>query len=348
MTRVLPAAAIAGAAASAMAAVGLAAAPSAHADGAADALDGTTRITVPGAGPLYYPNFYTETPGLGESYLPNIIHDPKLSIMQSYDLLNHEIGENWFPGSTAQVVDYPASMGIISGSLAAPTVNEAVATGQQELNDQITNAVDNGDGSPVDVAALSEGTLVLDRELAYLATDPNAPPADALHFASFSNPELGLFATYMQPGSTIPVVNYTAEELPDTQYNVDLVFHQYDFWGNPPDRPWDLLADLNSLFALQYYHSPAALAAPSGAQERDRPAGRHDHHLHDHVAHPAHAGTACAVRGSGPGGQRAQLVADAAGQRRLFIPDARRRAVLLARGAARVARRNRSGRLADI
>lgn len=261
------------AAVGAMTAVGLISAPCAGAeggdtDGVAMAVAGDgTRITVPGAGPLYYPNFYTETPGLGEQYLPGVITNPDVSILQAYDQLNHEIGDNWFPDTTAQVVDYPASMGIVSGSLAAPNVDDAVAMGQQALNDQIMNAVDNGNGSTVDIAALSEGTLVLDRELGYLATDPDAPPASALQFVSFSNPELGLFAVYMQPGTTIPVVDYTAEELPDTQYDVDLVFHQYDFWGDPPDRPWDLMADVNSLFAEEYYHSPAALAAPSDAVE---------------------------------------------------------------------------------
>lgn len=73
---------------------------------------------------------------------------------------------------------------------------------------------------------------------------------------SISSPELGLFNIYMQPGSTIPVVDYTAGNLPDTQYDVDVVFHQYDFWADPPDRPWNLLADLNSLFALNYYPAP--------------------------------------------------------------------------------------------
>ncbi|MEB3048791.1 PE-PPE domain-containing protein [Mycolicibacter sp. MYC123] len=265
----LIAVALIGAAASALTCAEVLSAPSARADtlAAADSAlsEGATRITVPGSGPLYYPNFFTGFPGLGQGYLPGIIDDPDLSILGAYDQINHEIGENWFPGSTPQVVNYPASMGILSGSLAAPGVDDAVSAGRQALNDQITNAVDNGNGSVVYVAALSEGTLVLDRELAYLATDPNAPAADALKFVSISSPEIGLFDIYMRVGSTIPVVDYTAGIIPDTQYDVDVLFHQYDFWADPPDRPWNLLADLNSLFALNYYHSPAALAAPSDA-----------------------------------------------------------------------------------
>jgi hypothetical protein len=262
--------------------VGFVSIPRAQADSgdiagfASDAIDDATRITVPGAGPLYHPNIITELPSLGQSYLRGLpsgeglsgggesLSGPStVSLLQGYDILNHAIGENWFPDSTAQVVDYPASIGILSGSLAAPDANDAIAMGQQELNDQIMNAVTNGNGTPVDIAALSEGTIVVDRELGYLATDPNAPPASDLQFAMFSNPELGLAGTYLPVGTTVPVIDYTAQDLPDTQYDVSVVFSQYDFFGDPPDRPWDLLAWVNSLFGFKYYHTPTALASPS-------------------------------------------------------------------------------------
>jgi PE-PPE domain/PE family len=227
-----------------------------------------TRITVPGAGPLYFPRFLTQLPYLGQVLLEGGIPGPSsVSILQGYDLLNHAIGENWFPGTTAQVVNYPASVGIFSGSLAAPGTNGAVAMGQRALNDQIMNAVANGNGSPVHVAALSEGTIVADRELAYLATDPTAPPANALQFALFSSPELGLAHVYLPNGTTVPLINYTAQGLPNTQYNVSVVFGQYDFFGNPPDRPWNLLADVNSVFGAAYYHDPASLVSPSDVVE---------------------------------------------------------------------------------
>ena len=49
--------------------------------------------------------------------------------------------------------------------------------------------------------------------------------------------------------------------------NVSVVFGQYDFWGNPPDRPWNLLADVNSFFGTADYHDPASLASPSDVVE---------------------------------------------------------------------------------
>jgi hypothetical protein len=232
------------AAASALIAVGNTSLPLAHAD---------TRITVPGASPDFQSPIYWDITG----FTP-----------QDYAQLNVEIGENWFPGTTPEVVNYPASIGLLSGSLAAPDANQSIAIGQAQLDSDIMTAVANSNGSPVDIAGLSMGTIVVDRELAYLATDPTAaPPADDLQFAMFSNPELGLADTYLPVGTTVPVANYTVGDLPDTQYDVSVVFSQYDIFGDPPDRPWDLLAWVNSLFGFSYYHTPTALAAPSDAME---------------------------------------------------------------------------------
>ena len=223
-----------------------------------------TRITVPGAGPLYYPNVIGRLP-LGRLYFAGTSEGvgPPLSILAAYDLLNHQIGQNWFPGSAAQVVNYPASMGLLSFSLAAPGVDDAVAMGRSSLDDQIRNAV--AGGSPVVVAGLSEGTLVLNRELAYLAASSDAPRPDLVSFTMFAGPELGLADIYLRPGTWVPLMNYTAHPLADSQYDVSVVVHQYDFWADPPDRPWNLLAVVNSLFGMAYFHDGTALAVPSDA-----------------------------------------------------------------------------------
>ncbi|WP_156687544.1 PE-PPE domain-containing protein [Mycobacterium sp. Marseille-P9652] len=238
-----------------------------NAAAAAPTAAAATRITIPGAGPLYYPRFITELPYLGRLVVSGIgMPGPmSASILQEYDALNRAIGENWFPGTTSQVVDYPASIGIVSGSLAAPTVNSAVTMGQQALNSQIMNAFASGSGSPVYVAGLSEGTVVVNRELAFLASSPSAPPPNALKFAMFSSPEVGLVNTYLPEGFTIPVIDYTAHTVLNTQYDVSVVSPQYDFFSNPPDRPWNLLADVNTLFGAFYYHNTASLLTPSNA-----------------------------------------------------------------------------------
>lgn len=60
-------------------------------------------------------------------------------------------------------------------------------------------------GQPVTVAGLSMGSMVIDRELAYLAIDPNAPPSSALTFVELAGPERGLAQTYLPVGTTIPI-----------------------------------------------------------------------------------------------------------------------------------------------
>lgn len=258
LSRIVPTAAIAGAAACMVIAAGFAPVPYAQAQ---------TRITVPGAGPRYYPNFITSLPGLGRILLADtgLEAGDSPSLLQAYDRLNHAIGQNWFPGSTAQVVNYPASIGLLSGSLAAPGADDAIAMGRVSLHDQIMNAVANGNGDQVVVAGLSEGTMVIYRELAYLATDSAAPPAGAVMFVTFSSPELGLADTYLPVGFTAPLINYTVRDLPDSQYDLNVVFGQYDAWANPPDRPWNLVAVANALFGALYYHNPPAIAIPSDA-----------------------------------------------------------------------------------
>ena len=207
----------------------------------ASASSGGTRITVPGAAPGLLTGH--ETP-------------------QQYAAINAAIGENWFPGTTPEVVNYPATAGVVSG-LKAPTANQSIAIGQQALNAEILSAV--ATGQPVVVAGLSEGTIVVDAEQAYLATAPNAPPPKMVTFVEFANPQRGLADTYFHAGFTIPGAGYTVHDAPVSQYNTDVVYRQYDGWANPPDRPWHLLADLNALAGANYLHTSTEFAAPSQA-----------------------------------------------------------------------------------
>lgn len=177
-----------------------------------------------------------------------------------YAALNNAIGENWFPGTLAEVVNYPATAGVISG-LFAPTANQSFAIGQQALHTDILNAVNAG--QPLVVAGLSEGTIVIDREEAYLAGLPNAPSPNLVTFVEFANPERGLAATFLPTGFTIPGAGYTAANPPVSQYNTALVFTQYDGFSNPPDRPWNLLADLNAYAGATWLHTDTAYASPS-------------------------------------------------------------------------------------
>jgi hypothetical protein len=202
-----------------------------------------TYITVPGAAPGHFTGH--ETP-------------------QQYAAINAAIGENWFPGTTPKVLKYPATAGLISGRR-APTADESIASGQQMLNADILTAV--ASGQPVVVIGLSEGTLVVDAELAYLATAPNAPPPNMLTFVEFASPQCGLADTYFPTGLSIPGVGYTVQGPPESQYNTTMVYRQYDAWANPPDRPWHLLADVDAAVGIAYLHTSTELVSPSQVVE---------------------------------------------------------------------------------
>ena len=92
-------------------------------------------ITVPGAGPLYCPEILCGLPYLGQVYFEGGLPGPSsASVLQGYSIFNNAIGENWFPGNDPEVVNYPASIGLLSGSLSAPDANTAAAMGQAMLN----------------------------------------------------------------------------------------------------------------------------------------------------------------------------------------------------------------------
>jgi hypothetical protein len=178
-----------------------------------------------------------------------------------YAALTPQIGANWLPGTSPVVVDYPATAGPLWGR-DAPTADQSTATGQANLHAAIMTATANGE--PVVVAGLSEGTIVIDRELAYLATDASAPPANQLTFVLFASPSRGV-ASLLAPGTYIPVLGYTTRSIPQSQYNTDVVFAEFDGWADFPDRPWNLIADANAIMGAGYLHTPTALADRSRA-----------------------------------------------------------------------------------
>jgi hypothetical protein len=171
--------------------------------------------------------------------------------LPSYSVLSSGVGENWFPGTTPKVVKYPATAGLLSGFF-KPTADQSMAIGQRALNTDIFNATSNG--QTVVVAGESLGAMTIDREEAYLATAPNAPSPKKLSFLEFSNPERGLADTYLPAGVHVPLLGYTVGNPPVSQYDTTIVYHQYEGFADPPDRPWNLLADVNAVAGVNHYH----------------------------------------------------------------------------------------------
>jgi hypothetical protein len=229
---------------------------------AASGVQWFSRITVPSAAPANGTRI--TVPGNAPSNNP-ILHALTGSLTpQQYAALNAEIGENWLPGTTPEVVNYPATLGVLNG-LTAPTGDQALATGQQMLNIAILNATRSGQS--VVVTGVSEGTIVIDHEEAYLASAPNAPSPNQVTFVEFANAQRGLADTFFHPGTTIPGLGYTVTNTPVSQYNTTLVYSQYDGFADPPDRPWNLLADVNALAGIDYLHTATEFASPSQVVE---------------------------------------------------------------------------------
>jgi PPE-repeat protein len=202
---------------------------------------GETRITVPSNAPDFL--FGNETP-------------------QQYAALNKATGANWFPGTTPKVVNYPATAGLING-LTAPTADRSLVIGQRMLNADILAGTANGQS--VVVAGLSEGSIVIDREEAYLTGLPGAPLPSQVTFVEFANPERGIAQVFLPVGTHVAGLGYTAEAPPVTPYNTEVVYRQYEGFSDFPNRPWHLLSDLNALAGTQYLHLSTALVSQSQA-----------------------------------------------------------------------------------
>jgi hypothetical protein len=160
-------------------------------------------------------------------------------------------------------VDYPASMWPVT-DLSAPTLGESTAAGVESLDEVLK-------GSSADrTRAYSQGALVVDGWLVEHADDPDAP--EQMTFVVFGDAirsngtgSGGLFS-YMPAGGYIPLMDYTVPTIPDTKYHVVVVANEYDMAADWPDRPWNLLADLNSLisfFAGAHYYPVLPTSEPT-------------------------------------------------------------------------------------
>ncbi|WP_170292485.1 PE-PPE domain-containing protein [Mycolicibacterium grossiae] len=158
------------------------------------------------------------------------------------------VGSNWLPGTTARPLDYPAQLGLVSGPFAM-TTDQSTAIGRKLLHDAILDEMTKGE--PIVVTGLSQGTLVIESELAHLLTAADAPAAKDVTFYLFGGMVRGLGDMYLR-GVTIPIFGQTFIPVPESQYDVVVVNEQWDGWANPPDRPWNALAVVNAVMGAFY------------------------------------------------------------------------------------------------
>jgi hypothetical protein len=169
-----------------------------------------------------------------------------LPLVTRYVTPNREIGAGFFPGTAPMLIDYP-------GSLFRPgTANEHIDIGTDSLD-----AVIKRRNEPLAIVGQSQGTVILDRQRARLENDPQAPAADQLQFVLFNSPTRGLATTLFRPGTRVPIVDVTIAPPVESRYDTSLVIHEYDIWGDFPDRPWNLLTLLNAATTAAFVHQLA-------------------------------------------------------------------------------------------
>ena len=175
-------------------------------------------------------------------------------------------GRGYYPNANRVLVDYPA--GIFTGVLpkGAPGVGPSVDIGADSLNTAIRGAT----SEPATAIGLSEGSLVVDAELARLAHDPTAPPPDQLSFATFGDPAgrhgfgQSFLTAVFPPGTMMPFIDFAIPGPVESQYDTTRVVTSYDGIADFPDRPDNIVSLANALVGSIFFHTGVAFSSPGG------------------------------------------------------------------------------------
>jgi hypothetical protein len=188
------------------------------------------------------------------SYLGGIIETPVYPFNAQY-----------FAQYTFNTVPYPQTIGPFSG-IGTPTMGQSVATGKVHLDAAIY-----GTGGPMLVIGNSQGSLPTDAVRAKLENDRDAPPRSQLSFLVNGDPEQrgGLFNVLFAPGPYVPILDYTVRGPVESRYDLVVFTFEYDGIADFPDRPWNLLADLNALFGVAYRHAATGSLNPYAIPDED-------------------------------------------------------------------------------
>jgi len=145
-------------------------------------------------------------------------------------------------------VDYPADLWPLRGSL---TLDQSVAIGVDNLDTALAES-----SGPVTVVGISQGAVVVNYEKRVLMAQADPPPPQDISFVTIGDPtniDGGLLARL--PHLHIPILDATIPKPPaETPYNTVEIVHEYDGYADFPDKPLNLLADLNALAGVVYEH----------------------------------------------------------------------------------------------
>ncbi|OBF31599.1 PE-PPE domain-containing protein [Mycobacterium sp. ACS1612] len=163
-------------------------------------------------------------------------------IAQTYPI----IGINFHDDDHPQLVDYSQN---------ALASDRALRNGVARA----ARVVDEIDG-PVVVIGESMGSMVASRLARTLANSAEPPSKDDIRFVLIAPPEAGV-AKWFKVGTFIPLLNYRVSRVPESPYHTTIVIGEYDFWADPPDRPWNLISLANAVMGMAFVHGPPIAAA---------------------------------------------------------------------------------------
>lgn len=151
------------------------------------------------------------------------------SLMEAILGYRYDVGGNTFVN-----IPWPGYLGTLGNSVKVAA-------------DDLYARIGKTDGPEVAVG-LSGSTFVINEVMRRLGNDPNPPATpQQITFVVVGDGERGLIpAIVALTGPNLPLVNYTAQPVPVTPYNVMVVKGEYDGLADWPDRPWNLLAVANA------------------------------------------------------------------------------------------------------
>lgn len=134
---------------------------------------------------------------------------------------------------------YPAQLWPFVGT---DTLGSSVTTGVTNLLDLVNTTYAAGTGQRLIIWGISQGSLVLDQAQTLLATNPSAPPPDAITFVRVADPADAITGVLNHLPDKLfsallhyPLAARTAPS--DSQYDTVVVTNEYDGFADFPDRP---------------------------------------------------------------------------------------------------------------
>lgn len=181
---------------------------------------------------------------------------PRIPLVNRYFTPTTDLGLGFYPDTPYVQVRYAWWF------LSPGAVGRHIGNGAARIIDAV-----NATPGPLAVIGTSHGATNTDDAQRLMDADPNSASPDRVEFVMMNDPERGIVTVFLPEGGVrIPFLGYITPPLPSeyqSKYDTTVVAHEYDLWGDFPNRPWNLVAVVNSLAASIFVHQ-LAYGVPDG------------------------------------------------------------------------------------